>query len=65
MVSQTGYRIEYVIWEMPCAWLLELTEHWPTYEKKDERVATPGEIGFLGGTYEDMRAETEQIQRIR
>jgi len=35
LCKETGWKPEYVVWEMPCAWLFLILDYWPVYENKD------------------------------
>ncbi len=44
LVKETGWKPDYILWELPCAWLFLLIAFWPTYKKEDEGESESKEI---------------------
>ncbi|HOT98870.1 MAG TPA: hypothetical protein PKZ83_17240 [bacterium] len=35
LIKETGWKPEYIIWELPCAWFFLIIDFWPTYKLND------------------------------
>jgi len=36
LIKETGWKPEYIVWELPCAWLFLLIDFWPVYKPDQE-----------------------------
>lgn len=55
LVKETGWKLDYILWEMPCAWLFLLIDFWPTYKKETTDEAEVKEVSALSD---------EQLQQL-
>lgn len=58
LIKETGWKPEYIVWELPCAWFFVLIDFWPIYKpEKDENQSKDisemdrGELKQLGIVY--------------
>jgi hypothetical protein len=54
LVKETGWKPEYIIWELPCAWFFLLIDFWPTYKKQGEDEGEIKEISSLSDEQLDL-----------
>jgi len=56
LIKETHWKPEYILWEIPCAWLMLLFDFWPSYttedkDKKDVSEISTGKLNELGLKY--------------
>jgi len=58
LIKETGWKPEYIVWELPCAWFFLLIDFWPVYkpdqqedQAKDVSNFGTGELSQLGIRY--------------
>lgn len=59
LIKETGWKPEYIIWELPCAWFFLLIDFWPSWKKAAGEEApemdisefTPEQLQQLGLHY--------------
>lgn len=58
LIKETGWKPEYIVWELPCAWFFALIDFWPVYkpdqhedQPKDFAEMDEGELKQLGVIY--------------
>ena len=46
LIKETGWKPEYIVWELPCAWFFLLIDFWPVYkpDKQDDQAKNVSEM---------------------